>query len=43
MRRRPEQQIHAAIVKHLQLRALPDVVFLHVPNGGARTASKAQS
>jgi len=31
-----EAQIHAAVVAHLRLRAKPDVLFLHVPNGGKR-------
>ena len=39
MRRRrasPEAQIQRALVEHLRLRAKPDVLFLHVPNGGKR-------
>ena len=31
--RQPELQIHAAVVQHLRLRAKPDVLWLHVPNG----------
>jgi hypothetical protein len=38
MRRRPEQQIHRAIAKHLEMRALPGVVLPHPANGGGRTA-----
>jgi len=34
--RSPEVQIHAAVVAHLRLRAKPDVLWLHVPNGGKR-------
>jgi hypothetical protein len=32
-RAQPERQIHAAIIQHLRLRAKPDVVFWHTPNG----------
>jgi hypothetical protein len=32
-RQSPEAQIHAAVVAHLRLRAKPDVLWLHVPNG----------
>jgi hypothetical protein len=39
---RPEQQIHAATVQHLGLRAKPGVVFLHPPNGGARRPVEAK-
>src|SRR5262249_4316764 len=31
-------QVHDAVVAHLRLRAKPDVLWLHVPNGGARDA-----
>jgi len=34
--RSPEVPIHAAVVAHLRLRAKPDVVWLHVPNGERR-------
>jgi hypothetical protein len=37
-RRSPEGQIHRALCDHLRLRAKPDVLWLHVPNGGARDA-----
>src|SRR5262245_53516937 len=33
-----EAQVHDAVVAHLRLRAKPDVLWLHVPNGGARDA-----
>ena len=32
----PEAQLHAAVVAHLRLRAKPDVLWLHVPNGERR-------
>ena len=35
-RRFPEAQLHAAVVVHLRLRAKPDVLWLHVPNGERR-------
>jgi hypothetical protein len=35
-RRRPEAQLHAAVVEHLRLRAEPDVLWLHCPNGERR-------
>jgi len=35
-RRRPEAQLHAAVVEHLRLRAKPDVLWLHCPNGERR-------
>jgi hypothetical protein len=35
-RRLPEAQIHRALVEHLRLRARPDVLYLHVPNGEKR-------
>jgi hypothetical protein len=33
-----EAKVHDAVVAHLRLRAKPDVLWLHVPNGGARDA-----
>jgi hypothetical protein len=33
-----EAQIQDAVVAHLRLRAKPDVLWLHCPNGGARDA-----
>jgi hypothetical protein len=35
-RQRPEAAIHAAVCEHLRLRAKPDVLWLHVPNGERR-------
>src|SRR5262249_24659680 len=35
-RQRPEAAIHAAVCDHLRLRAKPDVLWLHVPNGERR-------
>ena len=40
-RRRPEQQIQAALVEHLRRRAQPGVVFLHPANGGFRRRTEA--
>jgi hypothetical protein len=36
LRSNREAQDHRALVKHLRLRAKPDVLWLHVPNGGKR-------
>ena len=43
MRRRsgPEEVIHRAIVKHLQARAVPGVLWWHSANGGFRTKAEA--
>ena len=38
---RPEQQIHRAIVQHLRLRGVKNLVFIHVPNGGYRRPIEA--
>ena len=35
-RARPEAAIQRAVVEHLRLRAKPDVLWLHVPNGERR-------
>lgn len=35
-RQRPEAAIHAAVCDHLRLRAKPDVLWLHCPNGERR-------
>jgi hypothetical protein len=35
-RRSPEAQIQRAVCDHLRLRAKPDVLWLHVPNGERR-------
>jgi VRR-NUC domain len=37
-RQRPEQGIQKAVVAHLKARGTTGMVFLHVPNGGARSA-----
>lgn len=34
--KRAEQQIHRAIAQHLRTRAVPGLVWFHVPNGGQR-------
>lgn len=36
-----EDQIQAAVCLHLTIRAMPGVVWFHVPNGGSRTAAEA--
>jgi hypothetical protein len=38
MTARSEAQIHAAVVAHLRLRAKPEVLWTHVPNGEKRDA-----
>src|SRR6516225_12043448 len=35
-RAQPEAILHRAVVEHLRLRAKPDVLWLHVPNGERR-------
>jgi len=40
-RRGVEDQLQAAVVLHMTVRALPGVVWFHVPNGGSRTAAEA--
>ena len=40
-RQRPEDAIHIAVCEHLRLRAKPDVLWLHVPNGGKRNPREA--
>jgi hypothetical protein len=37
-RRRIEEQIHVAVCEHLRLRAHPDVLWTHCPNGERRDA-----
>ena len=38
--RRPEQQIHKAVVQHLRMRGVPGLVWWHTPNGGARSKTE---
>jgi hypothetical protein len=40
-RRSPEAAIQRAVIEHLRLRAEPDVLWLHVPNGGSRDIREA--
>ena len=40
-RQRPEAAIQAAICEHLRLRAKPDVLWAHCPNGGSRDVREA--
>jgi hypothetical protein len=40
-RRSPEQGIHRAVIQHLQTRGVPNLVFVHVPNGGKRSPIEA--
>jgi hypothetical protein len=35
-RRSPEAELHAGVVQHLHVRAKPDVLWLHCPNGERR-------
>jgi hypothetical protein len=39
--RRPEQDLQRTIVKHLQMRGVPNMVYLHPANGGLRTFAEA--
>jgi hypothetical protein len=39
--KRPEQQMHMAVVQHLQLRGVPGLVYFHVPNGVRARGRKA--
>jgi hypothetical protein len=41
MRRRNEQLVHRAVVEHLRLRAVPRLLWFHVPNGGQRNKTEA--
>lgn len=36
-----EEEIHRAVVRHLEYRAAPGVVWFHVPNGGGRSRAEA--
>jgi len=40
--KRPEQDIHRAVVLHLNARAEPRVFFWHTPNGGKRSMIEAK-
>jgi hypothetical protein len=40
-RRRPEQQLQAAIFRHIQVRGKPGIVAWHTPNGGKRSKAEA--
>ena len=37
----PEAQLQRAVIDHLHLRAKPDVLWLHCPNGGRRDLREA--
>ena len=39
--RRPEEALQKALVGHLEVRAFPDVLYWHTPNGGYRTRAEA--
>lgn len=39
-RRSAEEQLQRAIIDHLRLRADPKVIWMHIPNGGARSKSE---
>lgn len=36
-----EDTIHKAVVQHLKVRARPDCLWFHVPNGGSRNVAEA--
>jgi hypothetical protein len=36
-----EAQIQRAVLDHLRIRGVPDLFFLHIPNGGLRLRSEA--
>jgi hypothetical protein len=36
VRKSPEAQIQRAVIQHLKARAVPGLVYFHVPNGGSR-------
>lgn len=40
-RKHPELKIHIAVAQHLRARAVPGLVFFHVPNGGYRDKREA--
>lgn len=40
-RQNPEAQIHRAVAQQLTLRARPEVLWFHVPNGGSRNVIEA--
>lgn len=37
----PERDLHRALVKQLQVRCKPDVLWWHTPNGGSRNVIEA--
>ena len=40
-RRHPENELQIAVVSHLRMRGVPNLVFLHPANGGYRTIYEA--
>lgn len=38
---RPEEQIHKAVIQHLQQRGVQGLVYWHTPNGGKRNKREA--
>lgn len=40
--KRPEQEMHKAVVAHLNVRSEPDVFYFHPANGGKRTTFEAR-
>ena len=40
-RQNPERDLQRALVKHLQVRCKPDVLWWHTPNGGGRDVREA--
>jgi hypothetical protein len=39
--KRPEEQIHRAVISHLAIRSMPGVFYFHPANGGRRTKAEA--
>jgi hypothetical protein len=39
--KREEEQIHRAVISHLNARSMPGVFFFHCPNGGKRSKAEA--
>ena len=36
-----EEAVHRAVIRHLEYRSAPGVVWMHVPNGGGRSRAEA--
>jgi hypothetical protein len=40
-RRQPEAEIQKALIAHLRARGVPNLFYMHVPNGGVRSKAEA--